>query len=85
MIKRQVAELQPRQVGGGKTLASEGEAHGGGDIDAINPTLKARQLWSFYEGTLTRARIENDPHLPSRNKVRGFVFDVATGQLREVR
>ena len=39
------------------------EAHGGGDIDAINPTLKARQLWSFYEGTLTRARIENDPEL----------------------
>ena len=31
------------------------------------------------------ARIENDPHLPSRDKVRGFVFDVATGQLREVR
>jgi TetR/AcrR family transcriptional repressor of nem operon len=28
-----------------------------------NPVLKARLLWAFYEGTLTRARIENDPEL----------------------
>jgi carbonic anhydrase len=30
------------------------------------------------------ARIEADPHLVSRDMVRGFVFDVVTGLLREV-
>jgi len=39
------------------------DAQAAGDIEGGNPALKARQLWSFYEGTLTRARIENDPEL----------------------
>jgi TetR/AcrR family transcriptional repressor of nem operon len=39
------------------------EALAAGDIESTNPALKARQLWGFYEGTLTRARIENDPEL----------------------
>ena len=34
-----------------------------GDIEPCDPTLKGRHLWAFYEGTLTRARIENDPEL----------------------
>jgi TetR/AcrR family transcriptional repressor of nem operon len=34
-----------------------------GEIENKNINLKARMLWSFYEGTLTRARIENNPEL----------------------
>jgi len=34
-----------------------------GEIEGDNAALKARLLWAFYEGTLTRARIENDPEL----------------------
>ncbi len=30
------------------------------------------------------ARIKADPHLLHRDRVRGFIFDVATGQLNEV-
>ena len=30
------------------------------------------------------ARIRNSPFIPKRDAVRGFVFDVATGLLREV-
>jgi carbonic anhydrase len=30
------------------------------------------------------ARIQNSPFIPKRDAVRGFVFDVATGRLREV-
>jgi TetR/AcrR family transcriptional regulator, transcriptional repressor for nem operon len=39
------------------------EAQVSGDIDGNNPELQARLLWGFYEGTLTRARIENNPEL----------------------
>jgi carbonic anhydrase len=31
------------------------------------------------------ARIENSPFVPKKDSVRGFVFDVATGKLNEVR
>jgi TetR/AcrR family transcriptional repressor of nem operon len=34
-----------------------------GEIEERNIELKARLLWCFYEGTLTRARIENNPEL----------------------
>jgi TetR/AcrR family transcriptional repressor of nem operon len=34
-----------------------------GEIKGDNIDLKARLLWAFYEGTLTRARIENNPEL----------------------
>jgi len=34
-----------------------------GEVPAGDPVLKARVLWAFYEGTLTRARIDNDPEL----------------------
>ncbi|MDQ6932503.1 MAG: carbonic anhydrase [Candidatus Eremiobacteraeota bacterium] len=30
------------------------------------------------------ARIKADPHIPHRESVRGFIFDVATGKLNEV-
>jgi TetR/AcrR family transcriptional repressor of nem operon len=39
------------------------DAQAAGEIDGANAALKARQLWGFYEGTLTRARIENSPEL----------------------
>ena len=39
------------------------EAQASGEIDGGNPELQARLLWGFYEGTLTRARIENNPEL----------------------
>jgi TetR/AcrR family transcriptional repressor of nem operon len=39
------------------------DAQAAGEIDGTNIALKARQLWGFYEGTLTRARIENNPEL----------------------
>ncbi|HEX4140306.1 MAG TPA: TetR family transcriptional regulator [Candidatus Methylacidiphilales bacterium] len=39
------------------------DAQAAGDIGNADPALKARQLWGFYEGTLTRARIENNPAL----------------------
>jgi TetR/AcrR family transcriptional regulator, transcriptional repressor for nem operon len=39
------------------------EAHASGEITTTNPAVTARLLWAFYEGTLTRARIENNPEL----------------------
>ena len=40
-----------------------GEAQAAGDIPGHDATQKARLLWAFYEGTLTRSRIENNPEL----------------------
>jgi carbonic anhydrase len=31
------------------------------------------------------ARIKNSPFIPRKDSVRGFIFDVATGRLNEVR
>lgn len=39
------------------------EAQASGEIDGRNIAIKGRLLWGFYEGTLTRARIENNPDL----------------------
>ena len=39
------------------------EAQASGEVKGTNAALKARLLWGFYEGTLTRARIENNPEL----------------------
>jgi TetR/AcrR family transcriptional repressor of nem operon len=39
------------------------DAQAAGEIEGSNSELKARLLWGFYEGTLTRARIENNPEL----------------------
>jgi TetR/AcrR family transcriptional repressor of nem operon len=39
------------------------DAEAAGEIGRVDPVVKARQVWAFYEGTLTRARIENDPEL----------------------
>lgn len=39
------------------------EAQSSGAVAGTNSELKARLLWAFYEGTLTRARIENNPEL----------------------
>ena len=39
------------------------EAQASGEVEGRTAALKARLLWGFYEGTLTRARIENNPEL----------------------
>ena len=39
------------------------DAQASGEVGGRNAALKARLLWGFYEGTLTRARIENNPEL----------------------
>lgn len=39
------------------------EAMVAGDLPGSDVAQKARFLWAFYEGTLTRARIENNPEL----------------------
>jgi TetR/AcrR family transcriptional repressor of nem operon len=39
------------------------EAQATGAVEGTNAALKARLLWAFYEGTLTRGRIENNPEL----------------------
>jgi TetR/AcrR family transcriptional regulator, transcriptional repressor for nem operon len=39
------------------------DAQAVGLVGGTNSSLKGRLLWSFYEGTLTRARIENNPEL----------------------
>jgi TetR/AcrR family transcriptional repressor of nem operon len=39
------------------------DAHALGEIEGGNVALKGRLLWAFYEGTMTRARIENNPEL----------------------
>ncbi|MCE0523243.1 MAG: TetR/AcrR family transcriptional regulator [Methylacidiphilales bacterium] len=39
------------------------EAQANGELDEESVASKARLLWGFYEGTLTRARIENNPEL----------------------
>jgi TetR/AcrR family transcriptional repressor of nem operon len=39
------------------------DAQASGEVEGRNAALKARLLWGFYEGTLTRARIENNPEL----------------------
>jgi len=46
------------------------DAYVAGEIEGTNPELTARLLWAFYEGTLTRARIENNPKL-----IRGLSAD----------
>jgi TetR/AcrR family transcriptional repressor of nem operon len=37
------------------------EAWRAGQVEGNDPANKARLLWAFYEGTLTQARIENNP------------------------
>jgi len=39
------------------------DAQASGDVAGKDATVKGRLLWAFYEGTLTRARIENNPDL----------------------
>ena len=39
------------------------DAQATGEVEGKNAALTTRMLWSFYEGTLTRARIENNPDL----------------------
>jgi len=39
------------------------DAQACGDIDSAGTELKVRQLWAFYEGSLTRARIDNNLEL----------------------
>ncbi len=37
------------------------QAQESGEIEGNNAALKSRWLWAFFEGTLTRGRIENNP------------------------
>ena len=46
------------------------EAQAAGEVEGRDAVGKARLLWGFYEGTLTRARIENNPEL-----IRGLSAD----------
>ena len=39
------------------------DAQASGEVAGTDATLKGRLRWAFYEGTLTRARIENNPDL----------------------
>ena len=39
------------------------EAQARGQVYGNNPQLKGRLMWSFYEGTLIRARVENNPRI----------------------
>ena len=39
------------------------EAQERGDVEGVNASLKARNLLSYFEGILARARIENNPEL----------------------
>lgn len=39
------------------------QAQAAGEIEGDNAAMKARFLWAYYEGILTRARIENNPEL----------------------
>jgi TetR/AcrR family transcriptional repressor of nem operon len=39
------------------------DAQAAGDVEGSDATLKGRHLWAFYEGTLTQARIDNNPEL----------------------
>jgi TetR/AcrR family transcriptional repressor of nem operon len=39
------------------------DAQASGDVVGGDTSLKGRLLWAFYEGTLTRARIDNNPDL----------------------
>jgi TetR/AcrR family transcriptional repressor of nem operon len=50
---------------GGARLFQEAirQAQASGVVPGQNAALKGRLLWAFYEGTLTRARIENNPEL----------------------
>jgi TetR/AcrR family transcriptional repressor of nem operon len=42
------------------------EAQASGEVAGSNAEVKGRLLWAYYEGTLTRARIENNPELIRR-------------------
>jgi TetR/AcrR family transcriptional regulator, transcriptional repressor for nem operon len=39
------------------------DAQACGDVEGNNATLKARMLWASYEGSLTRARMENNAEI----------------------
>lgn len=39
------------------------DAQARGEMPGDDAVLKGRMVWAFYEGTLTRARIENNPEL----------------------
>ena len=59
--------------------------------DAIEAETGSRPEWSFRDFADldadvrdSLARVAADPYLSHKDSVRGFVFDVATGELREV-
>ena len=51
----------------------------------VEPTWEPRSFSGLDEDVRDNiTRITADPHIPHTHSVRGFVFDVATGRLREV-
>ena len=51
----------------------------------VEPAWEPRSFTDLDEDVRDNiARITSDPHVPHTDSVRGFVFDVATGRLREV-
>src|SRR4051794_15823440 len=55
------------------------------DDTGIKPTWSAEAFPDLDEDVLQSiARIQADPFLPNKGSVRGFVYDVETGSLREV-
>jgi len=59
------------------------------DIEAetgLKP-LWAAESFTDLDGDVRQsiARIQADPFIPAKDAVRGFVFDVTTGSLREVK
>jgi TetR/AcrR family transcriptional repressor of nem operon len=55
---RKILDLGPYHFG-----SAIRDAQALGEVPAGDPVLKGRILWAFYEGTLTQARIDNDPEL----------------------
>jgi carbonic anhydrase len=52
----------------------------------IKPAWAAESFTDLDEDVLQSiARIKAEPSIPHKDKIRGFVFDVHTGQLREVK
>ena len=39
------------------------DAQAAGQVSGNNPQLKGRLMWGYYEGTLIRARVENNPQI----------------------
>ena len=60
------------------------EAQNTGEVEGTNAAAKARLLCAFYEGSLTRARIENNPALVHNLRADALELIGATQRMRRV-